>query len=63
MRPSEDIKILEFNQNQKSDKVPFIIFADFEYLIEKTEIILNIHLQQKMGTYSIRFFGAYNILI
>ena len=26
--PSEDTKILEFNQYQKSDKPPFIIFAD-----------------------------------
>ena len=27
--PSEDPKILEFNQYQKSDKAPFIIYADF----------------------------------
>ena len=27
--------ILEFNQYQKSDKTPFIIFSDFESLIEK----------------------------
>ena len=33
--PSEDIKILEFNQYQKSDKSPFIIYADLECLIEK----------------------------
>ena len=26
--PSEDTKILEFNQYQKSDKAPFIIYAD-----------------------------------
>ena len=26
--PSKDTKILEFNQYQKSDKPPFIIFAD-----------------------------------
>ena len=26
--PSEDTKILEFNQNQKSDKAPFISHAD-----------------------------------
>ena len=32
--PSEDTKILEFNQYQKSDKVPFIIYADLECLIE-----------------------------
>ena len=35
--PSEDIKILEFNQYQKSDKAPFIIYANLECLIEKTD--------------------------
>ena len=33
--PSEDIKILEFNQYQKSDKAPFIIYLDLECIIEK----------------------------
>ena len=33
--PSEDTKILELNQYQKSDKAPFIIYADLECLIEK----------------------------
>ena len=33
---SEDTKIVEFNQYHKSDKTPpFIIYADFECLIEK----------------------------
>ena len=32
---SEVNKILEFNQNQKSDKVPFIVYADLECLVEK----------------------------
>ena len=35
--PSEDTKILEFNQYQKSDKAPIIIYADLECLIEKTD--------------------------
>ena len=35
--PSEDTKILEFNQYQKPDKALFIIYADLECLIEKTE--------------------------
>ena len=35
--PSEDTKILEFNQYQKSDKVPFVIYADPEFSIEKTD--------------------------
>ena len=32
---SEDTKISEFNQNQKSNKAPFIISADLERRIEK----------------------------
>ena len=34
---SEDTKILEFDQYQKSDKVPFIFYADLECLIEKMD--------------------------
>ena len=34
---SEDTKILEFNQYQKYDKAPFIIYADFECIIEKID--------------------------
>ena len=34
---SEDYKILQFNQNQKSDKIPFIIYADLECIIEKID--------------------------
>ena len=34
---SEDTKILEFNQYQKSDKAPFVIYADLESIIEKTD--------------------------
>ena len=32
-----DTKILEFNQHQKSDKTPFIIYAGLECLIEKID--------------------------
>ena len=28
---SEDIKVLEFNQYQRLDKIPFIIYADQNY--------------------------------
>ena len=35
--PCEDIKILEFNRYQKSDKAPFIIYADLECLTEKVD--------------------------
>ena len=34
---SEDAKIIEFNLYQESDKSPFIIYADLEYLIEKID--------------------------
>ena len=39
--PSEDTKILEFNQYQKSDKTPFIIYAYLECIIEKTDVCKN----------------------
>ena len=48
--PSEDTKILEFNQYEKSDKAPFINFADLECIIEKIVGWRNnpeIRLQQK----------------
>ena len=35
--PSEDTKILKFNQYKKSDKAPFIVFADLECIIEKID--------------------------
>ena len=46
---SEDNKILEFNQYQKSDKAPFIIYADLECLIGNIDFI--------------SFFNASNIVI
>ena len=33
----EDTKILEFYQSKKSDKAPFIIYADLECIIQKTD--------------------------
>ena len=33
----EDTKISEINQDQKSDKAPFVIYADLECLVEKTD--------------------------
>ena len=35
--PSEDTKILEFNQYHKPDKVPFNTYAVPECLIDKTD--------------------------
>ena len=34
---SEDTKILEFNQYQKYDKAPFVIYEDLECIIEKID--------------------------
>ena len=34
---SEDTKIIEFHQYEKSDKAAFIIYADLECLIEKID--------------------------
>ena len=33
--PNEDNKILKYNHGEKSMKVPFIIYADLESLLEK----------------------------
>ena len=33
--PKEDNKVLKYNQGEKSMKVPFIIYADLECLLEK----------------------------
>ena len=35
--PSEDTKILEFNQYQQPDKAPFITYTDLEFLIENID--------------------------
>ena len=34
---SKDTKVLEFDQYQKSEKAPFVIYADLKYLIEKID--------------------------
>ena len=39
----EHTKILVFNQYHKSDKSPFIIYADLECLIEQTDGCKNNH--------------------
>ena len=47
--PSEDTKILEFNQYQNSDKTLFITYANLECLMEKIDgfkMILKVHQQQ-----------------
>ena len=59
---SEDTNILEFNQYQKLDKVPFIIYADLECLIERMDGCKNNSKSSsttKVGehVFSIRFFS------
>ena len=47
---SEKDNILEFNQYMKSDKMPYIIYADIESLLQKqmnVQIIEKIFQQQK----------------
>ena len=39
--PSEDTQILEFSQNQKSDKAPVINYADLECIIENIDVCKN----------------------
>ena len=41
--PSQDTKIFEFNEYQKSDIVSFIIYADLECIIEKIDGCINNH--------------------
>ena len=36
--PSEDTKILEFNQNQKSDRTSFILYENLESVMDKIGI-------------------------
>ena len=35
--PSEVTKLSEISQDQKSDEAPFVIYADLECLVEKTD--------------------------
>ena len=39
--PEEDNKILKYNQGEKSMKLPFVIYADLESLLEKMNTCLN----------------------
>ena len=41
--PSEDTKILEFNQYQKSEEAPFITYADLKCILEKIDGCKNKH--------------------
>ena len=39
--PNEDNKIIKYNQGEKSMKLPFIIYADLECLLEKMSTCYN----------------------
>ena len=39
--PSEKDNILKFNQSMKSDKMPYIIYADLESLIKRIDACAN----------------------
>ena len=41
--PEEDNKILKYNEGEKSVKVPFIIYADLQSLLEKMNTSKNEH--------------------
>ena len=41
--PKEDNKILKYNHGEKSMKVPFVIYADLESLLEKMNTCHNDH--------------------
>ena len=65
--PSEDTKILDFDQYEKSDKTLFIIYADLESIIEEIDEC-KINLQNSSTTklskhIRIRFFNVYSISI
>ena len=47
---SKDTKNLELNRYQKSDKPPFINYADIEYLVEKIDGCTKINLQNTLTT-------------
>ena len=64
---SENNKLLELKQSQKSDKAPFIIYADLEYIIEKIDACKNN--PEKLSATKVSentpsiFLNAYNVVI
>ena len=61
----EDTEILEDNLYQKSDEIPFIIYADLECKIEKIDGYKTNpeNSSTRKRTCWIRFFNVYNIAI
>ena len=65
--PSEETVILEFNQYQKFDKTPSIIYADLESLIKKLDVCKN-NLEKSSATnvgehIPSSIFNVYNLFI
>ena len=60
---SKDTKILEFNQYQKSDKAPFIIYADLECVIEKIDRFKNKPENSSTAKVSEHIPSGFNIFI
>ena len=61
--PSEDNKILEFNQYQKSDKIPSVTYAvvqSFVRKVDRLKIILKNYLSIKVGENIREFNGIEN---
>ena len=54
------LKTLKFNQYQKSDKAPFIIYADLECIIEKIDRCKNN--PENLSTTKVRFRQIFQCL-
>ena len=64
--PNEDNKILKYNHGKKSMRAPFIIYADLESLLEKTDTCYNNPEKSsttKIKTYAIWLFIIYTLFI
>ena len=66
--PSDNTNMLEFRQYPKSDKWPFIIYADLECIIEMIDVCKNnpensVTAKVSEHILSIRFFNVCNIFI
>ena len=65
--PNEDQKILEYNPGEKSLKVPFMIYADLECFLEKTDSFQNnpekSFPEKKSQAYTFRLLIGYMLFI
>ena len=66
--PEKDKKILKYNHGEKSMKVPFIIYADLESLLEKTNTCHNnpeksSRTKINKHTYTLLLFIVYTLFI